>query len=95
MARDEFESFQAEMARRAYEAQVEIQAEPRAAPDDDMLMTMMSKIKLQRGQMLIVGPKSVAILLTPGSSRIKLPDTYILDKPEWSVVERGTTRRRT
>lgn len=50
------------------------------------LISAMANYPLKSGQMLLLGPKSVALLSTPGAYNGVLPDRHILDRREWSVV---------
>lgn len=79
---DEWAKFQAEMQARA--AMQEETPRVRSQTDDETLMVTMSKIELKRGQMLLLGPKSVAILSTPGAGKTQLTDAYIINKSEWN-----------
>lgn len=51
------------------------------------LISVMKDWPLQPGQMLFLGPKSVAALMDErGYNPRQLTDKYIIDKSEWGVV---------
>lgn len=51
------------------------------------LISVMKDWPLKPGQMLFLGPKSVAALMDErGYNPRQLTDKYIIDKSEWSVV---------
>lgn len=87
---DEFDRFREAMAERTREAQ---QAGARPPLADDAFLHAMARVKLQPGQMLLLGPRSVAILSQPGTGKVRLPDMYILDRSEWAVVKKGSSHR--
>lgn len=81
------------MAARVRQAQQEsVQTQP--AKGDDAFIHAMARIPLQPGQMLLLGPRSVAILSTPGTGKTRLPDMWIIDKSEWGMVKKASHRRR-
>lgn len=61
------------------------------------ILTAMVNFPLKPGQMLLVGPKSVAIMAGEGTFTGRLPDTYVIDRSEWAdltgTAGRGKMRR--
>ena len=49
------------------------------------LISVLKDWPLEPGQMLLVGPKSAKILMTPNAFAGSLPDTLVIEKVEWSV----------
>ncbi len=54
---------------------------------DRAVISVMKDYPLQPGQMLLLGPRSVKILSTPGVFNGSLPDKLVLDRGEWAVVD--------
>jgi len=77
---DEFDRFKKAMAERTREAQAGAIRPPLA---DEAFVHAMARVPLKPGQMLLLGPRSVAILSQPGTGKVRLPDMYILDRSEW------------
>lgn len=57
------------------------------SPEDAVVLTHMANTPLKPGQMLWLGPKSIAILLS-GKFEGRLPDRMILERGEWEHVKR-------
>lgn len=53
---------------------------------DRALLSVMKDWNLKPGQMLFLGPKSVAAITSGDYHPAKMVDKYILDRHEWSVV---------
>jgi len=49
------------------------------------VLSVMKDMPLKKGQMLLLGPKSVAILSTPGAFQGKLPDKFVFERSEWAL----------
>ncbi len=54
---------------------------------DRAVLSVMRDYPLKPGQMLLLGPRSVKILSTPGAFNGSLPDKLVLDRSEWAVVK--------
>jgi len=50
---------------------------------DKAVHEVMSSMPLEPGQMLLLGPKSVAILSTEGAFKGNLPDMMVFSREEW------------
>lgn len=50
------------------------------------LISVMAEWPLKPGQMLFLGPRSVAAITSGDYHPRQLTDRYILDKSEWAVV---------
>lgn len=48
------------------------------------VLSVMKDYPLKRGQMLLLGPRSVHILSTPNAFAGRLPDKFIYERSEWS-----------
>lgn len=51
--------------------------------DDRAVLTLMHDYSLKPGQMLLIGPRSIALLIE-GTFRGKLPDKHVIEKSEWN-----------
>lgn len=56
----------------------------RLSPEDAAVLSMMADYPLEPGQMLLLGPRSVAILTGGEEFRGKLPDKHVLERKEWA-----------
>lgn len=92
MPRDPFDDFAAEMNRRTTEQLVQDAAErivkaksglTEQQMRDRAVLSAMKDMPLARGQMLLLGPKSVAMLSGAVPYGGSLPDKLILDRSEW------------
>ncbi len=52
---------------------------------DRAVISVMRDYPLEPGQMLLLGPRSVKILSTPGAFSGSLPDKLIIEKSEWNA----------
>lgn len=94
MVSDPFDDFAREMGRRTQQEIVNdalhrVGQKPNLSEQDKRDRALLSAMKdypLKPGQMLLLGPKSVALLSTPGAYAGTLPDKYILDRSDWAVV---------
>lgn len=53
---------------------------------DRAVLSVMKDYPLRPGQMLLLGPKSVAILSGQVEFNGSLPDKHIIDRSDWAVV---------
>lgn len=92
---DPFDDFAAEMNRRTRQVQQEdAQMWARqvhggnnyteAQLAERALLSTMKDYPLKRGQMLLLGPRSVKALTTPGGFNGTLPDALVLERKDWS-----------
>lgn len=71
------------MAKGAYQNRNYTEQEKR----DRAVISVMKDYPLKPGQMLLLGPKSVKLLSTPGAFAGKLPDKLVLDRDQWNVLK--------
>lgn len=48
------------------------------------VLSVLADWPLKPGQMLLLGPKSVKILSTPGAFKGELPDMMVIEKSTWN-----------
>lgn len=87
---DEFTRFQLEMAKRSAEAATRQADDKRRDARgneqerrDVAVISAMRDMPLKRGQMLLLGPKSVAVLSGMAVYEGKFPDKHMLERDEW------------
>lgn len=52
--------------------------------DDKAVVTSMAEFPLKKGQMLLLGPQSIAVLTGKQMFTGKLVDKVVIEKPEWN-----------
>lgn len=60
---------------------------------DKLIVRMMHDYPLEPGQMLLLGPRSVAVLTGDGEFKGRLPDKYIYSKEEWTCKTPRRSKR--
>lgn len=77
------------MTRRTYDDR-KFKQPPRELTEQDKrdraVLSVMKDYPLQPGQMLLLGPKSVAMLSGQAEFNGSLPDKHVLDRSDWAVV---------